>query len=775
MSPSKKSAQVRFWNSSGPRKRQRAPNSAASSSSPTQTSEHCGSSKLTAMESAASPPLDEALPITATSTLPFMLAQKTFYDMSHCMTAVPRQLGFEYEDSTAEEFDFNITPEVLMEIDEGTASKYVGHEMSREFSNGSSSTQKTLDSGYGSPRRNSVVCHSLDSSPKLLVKHRVTPQPSVNLTHHLFQPTAIRSMGDWAAAAEKPNGLGPVDHDSAPVRPAVSSCPPSADMATNETPDLRSPLLSRTPSPWQDPENFEDGAPAEAYGRFLPWLANNMTSDRGISSSPFESEAGASPNRTHPDFDQHLDLTCTGIAQWHDVNANGSGQVRDHQATSTASGAGGEAYSGQLMSSSLTQNSARPSASSKRNREAPNDENSPDDDGPPDPKRPRTLQPSSPTKHPTRPRFACPFQKYDPIGSPFCCSPSSKNPDGGADTFSRLKSHIFRNHDPFLRCQRCWKAYISEAKLLAHGQDSACIKRATPTKYWITRDQQVEIKSLRFMGNSEENWYHLFSLLLPEVPEHGVGGYRSLSPYFAMPNAGPLTPSASLSSVTPSTSFSSGYQLAAGNSTRGSEPPSLPRETLAGPPAFFPSGEAIPDFNITPISINDELGELDATLPFNVPDFLEATDSPADNNHNQITWPMERDNQDEYEPPIIGIDRGGLEHTTTADLQESQAIGMHDVNLQARAVNSTRLRSTEFLILDNQRLARSMGQLREQNTRLRGEVGMLRGQVETLQARLGPLEQQLEAVLYHPQTQAEVFGEILAAMNTLANINEALS
>ena len=38
-----------------------------------------------------------------------------------------------------------------------------------------------------------------------------------------------------------------------------------------------------------------------------------------------------------------------------------------------------------------------------------------------------------------RRRFACPYQKYDPLGSPFCCMPNSKNPEGGADTFARVK------------------------------------------------------------------------------------------------------------------------------------------------------------------------------------------------------------------------------------------------------------------------------------------------------------------------------------------------
>jgi len=44
-------------------------------------------------------------------------------------------------------------------------------------------------------------------------------------------------------------------------------------------------------------------------------------------------------------------------------------------------------------------------------------------------------------------RFACPYQKFDPLGSPFCFMPSTKNPEGGADTFARIK--YVANTSPF--------------------------------------------------------------------------------------------------------------------------------------------------------------------------------------------------------------------------------------------------------------------------------------------------------------------------------------
>jgi len=55
-----------------------------------------------------------------------------------------------------------------------------------------------------------------------------------------------------------------------------------------------------------------------------------------------------------------------------------------------------------------------------------------------DPNRKR-LKPATPDGLVPQQRFACPYQKFDRVGSPYCCMPSSRNPKGGADTLSRVK------------------------------------------------------------------------------------------------------------------------------------------------------------------------------------------------------------------------------------------------------------------------------------------------------------------------------------------------
>ena len=129
-----------------------------------------------------------------------------------------------------------------------------------------------------------------------------------------------------------------------------------------------------------------------------------------------------------------------------------------------------------------------------------------------------------------RPRFACPYQKYDPLGSPFCCMPNNKNPEGGADTFARIKSHVFRSHDPFTRCPTCWKACKTKEEALEHSDAVQCIKKASPGKYWMTRQQCNQVRGQKFMSNSVDNWFCLYNILLPDDIIVDRGANRRLSP-----------------------------------------------------------------------------------------------------------------------------------------------------------------------------------------------------------------------------------------------------
>lgn len=100
---------------------------------------------------------------------------------------------------------------------------------------------------------------------------------------------------------------------------------------------------------------------------------------------------------------------------------------------SNAQNRGSLSSSGDAASSA---NDATPSnrpQGTKRLRGSGDDSND-GDDNEPGPKR-LHLE----TSMPVRPRFACPYQQYDRLGCPYCCLPGPRNPEGGADSFSRIK------------------------------------------------------------------------------------------------------------------------------------------------------------------------------------------------------------------------------------------------------------------------------------------------------------------------------------------------
>ena len=54
--------------------------------------------------------------------------------------------------------------------------------------------------------------------------------------------------------------------------------------------------------------------------------------------------------------------------------------------------------------------------------------------------------------------------------------------------------------------------------------------KASPTKYWMTEEQRHQVRGQRFVGSGEENWYHLFRLLLPAAMLQDQLGNYTVSP-----------------------------------------------------------------------------------------------------------------------------------------------------------------------------------------------------------------------------------------------------
>ncbi|KAK4452738.1 hypothetical protein QBC34DRAFT_435571 [Podospora aff. communis PSN243] len=350
------------------------------------------------------------------------------------------------------------------------------------------------------------------------------------------------------------------------------------------------------------------------------------------------------------------------------------------------------------------------------------EDHEPSDEDTPDPKRPRKTPVSSPTTS-SRPRFACPYQKYDPTGCRFCCSPNARNPEGGVETISRLRDHMFRNHDRSTRCARCWlKKFVTpEWDLRYCGGENACVERAPPTTYWMTEEQTRQLRGIRLVGSGEENWYHLFRLVLPEVPENGPTGWSSFSPYYA-PSPAPIqSPDAAPEPPVSMTELLNAPMVP--ESSWGYQPDAYTRDSISGP----------------------------------------------------LNFPHCRENRgDELVPGLF--DDAIRSNSIFQSYEENLLSDSFD------AARSPRLQMLEIVHQDpsdqpseNGRLHETVRQLREENRMLHGQREAFRARLEFLREQVLPLEQRIETIVYTTQPPAALLQELTEMLDTFAVIRGTLA
>lgn len=194
----------------------------------------------------------------------------------------------------------------------------------------------------------------------------------------------------------------------APLDNAIDSHIEDTDSALN------SGYFSRSPSPWQAVDSTES---EQALARSLWWILNGLNDD--ITSS--QASVNSSPGISGTDSPV--------IASIEGARAHAAGP---------GSGSSSLPAAGLADPDSNNFATSTGSAGLKRTRGSSDSTRDSDDGDEKEPNRKR-LKLATPERPLLRPRFACPYQKYDPWGSPFCCMPSNKNPEGGADTFSRVK------------------------------------------------------------------------------------------------------------------------------------------------------------------------------------------------------------------------------------------------------------------------------------------------------------------------------------------------
>jgi hypothetical protein len=267
-------------------------------------------------------------------------------------------------------------------------------------------------------------------------------------------------------------------------------CPPDSD----DGPDTETP---RVPSPWQE-------AGGKEFERSVAVSAWQIINRLGQEVCKVESETSLLVSSGSPD----------GVI----ICASGNNSGSDSAPTD------GDLWSSghlSLPAGNQRSGSKRPRNGSDKAGDSDNEDERPSG---------KRTNLSAPEERLTRPRFACPYQKYDPLGSPFCCMPSTKNPEGGAGTFARIKSHIFRNHDRLTRCPNCWKSCKTEDEAAGHRAATQCIKKASPSKYWMTGGQRHQVRGQKFVTNSVDNWFCLFEILLPDACPDVASVRRRYSP-----------------------------------------------------------------------------------------------------------------------------------------------------------------------------------------------------------------------------------------------------
>lgn len=247
--------------------------------------------------------------------------------------------------------------------------------------------------------------------------------PSTHSTLHVHKEVEINygygSKPEASPLASIENTDSPPEHNTMQETQLVTGDAPIISSISNDTNEADSTskdeIVSRSPSPWQTVNNAES---EQLLSQSL-WWAFKRSSNESLSS------------RTSIDS-----FPCNSVEDFPGQSTHGNAITL---AAGSKSGSIARTTT-ELVDSNSTQVAPNfvPQGSSKRFRASnnPNEDSEDEDSEEPDQKR---SKPSKRDQQLFRLRFACPYQKFDPLGSPFCCMPSNKNLEGGAETFPRVK------------------------------------------------------------------------------------------------------------------------------------------------------------------------------------------------------------------------------------------------------------------------------------------------------------------------------------------------
>ncbi|CAH0038862.1 unnamed protein product [Clonostachys rhizophaga] len=598
------------------------------------------------------------------------------------------------------------------------------------------------------------------------------------------------SINIQVEASEEPTLPPPVpDH---PETTAFDSRLPDTDAYVESTQELHSIMAAvdpcssgesslvstRVPSPWQEAANLvmsEQHRINEHLSRSLEWiLSRNEDDDESAPESNPESLPSSAPDvpsslpplselsadsrkkrvldafnvHVPDDHSQNSKRRKTAVCPTNDFAVDESAPSDDPGSSSSHQDS---------SQSSINRTSARRNTGASRTRRTSNEGPGRSDEDEANNRPPPPGQPISPPydslRQSKRPRYACPYNKWDPIGCQLCCMPSRKNPEGGAEGFSRVKSHIFRNHDITVRCQKCWASFPTKSETLDdHVRKNGCMRKASPTKYWMTEDQRRQVRGQRFVSGGEENWYHLFRILLPEAQLQDELGSYLFTPYY-VPLSGSRTPSnlsGPASQVAGIPLPMSGMQTPSGHGFNNA--------SLSHLPNMLPMGDLPAVLDDTWSQIPAYMYDADVAVidDPHIPPPSQPNEDVSTSSIDLYPTPRTRRHSDESGESGSGHVFG--HHSRTSSGNESRRPAVQTPPQDA---------SSAFLRLDNERLRRSV-------TQVRGERDDMRRRMEAANGRIDCLDQLLEEALYEEGKSSKLCSKLFELSKMLVDLRKEL-
>lgn len=156
-------------------------------------------------------------------------------------------------------------------------------------------------------------------------------------------------------------------------------------------------------------------------------------------------------------------------------------------------------------------------------------------------------------------------------------------------------------------------------------------------------------------------------------------------------------------------------------------------------------------------------------------DLIEQANSALGNSNDIATHPSASQQSESYQirqGSQVGLWQEGAGRVNTS--HDGENLDDNENHSTVQGPSGPQPSSARSSSLDNERLRRSIRQVREQNTQLSQERDAARRQLDAVRTRINSLDQLLEDVMYREGMPPEVFCDLLTFSSALANLRGEL-